>query len=342
MSPRIAAMVADRRCTVIDVGARGGLPWHWSAHGRALHVIAFEPDGEEAAQLAGKIEASGARATVLPVAVWDSRGRQMLHLTRSRACSSVYAPRTGFLNDFPESNRFDITERVPLEAVTLDEAVAAVPAPPARFIKLDAQGGALPILQGAERTIATSIGLELETELVANYEGQPVFGDVDRYARDRGFELVDLRPTYWRRSAARAVAGTRGQVVFADALYLIPPRLLAARIAAAPGDEAVHLAASAVLVCEVYRLYDWIVAYDSACTTPGEARELLKSAAAAAARTGGLARMPQFPGRLALGFWLKDLADKLIESSDTWAPAETRLGGRPRLRRRLLGALFGR
>ena len=333
---RAVEVLGRHRLRFVDIGARDGLPRHWDAVGAALDVVAFEPDPAEARRLADSFGRSGASVQVLPAAVWNTAGRRTLYLTRSPGCSSLYEPRAGFLSQFPDARRFEVVERHEVDTVLLDTVLERQP--PVRFIKIDAQGGALNILSGATETLASTLGAEIEVELAPMYEGEPLFGEVDAYLRARHFELVDLRPTYWRREAGRRVAGTRGQIVFCDTLYLLSPSAFADRVAAADTGDAEHLCASVLLVCEVYGLTDWAAAYASALADRKLATAMLDEYVAAHRP----ARLPAFPLRYQLGLWLKDVADGLVESSETWGVAEQRLGSKPRLGRNLAGRIWRR
>lgn len=209
---------------------------------------------------------------------------------------------------------------------------------PVRFIKIDAQGGALNILTGALAALGQTLGVEAEIELAPMYDGEPLFGEVDAFLRSHQFELVDLRPTYWRREAGKHLEGTRGQIIFCDSLYLLSPAAFAARVDRAAAEGRDHLCASVLLICDVYGLVDWVAAYASALRVSGLPADLLE---------GYLthrqpARMPAFPLSYHLGQWLKDLGDRLVESSATWGVAEQRLGNKPRLGRQLVRRLWRR
>src|SRR5581483_5148968 len=71
------------------------------------------------------------------------------------------------------------------------------------------------------------VGLEIEVEFLPLYHDQPLFADVDAYVRSFGFELFELRPTQWNYGATPSPS--RGQLAFADALYLRSGENLAAR-----------------------------------------------------------------------------------------------------------------
>jgi FkbM family methyltransferase len=334
-----AETLRRRRFVFVDIGARAGLPLYWKQMGSLLDAVAFEPDPVEATRLADAFRKDGAVADVVQSAVWDAPGQHTLHITRSPGCSSLYSPNLKFLGAFPDAGRFDVVREVEVTAVRLDSLMPDPVARPFRFVKIDAQGGALKILEGAPTVLQSAIGLEIEVELAPMYDDEPLFGDVDKFLRQQGYELVDLRPTYWRRDAARHIAGFRGQPVFCDTLYLWSPQVFAGQVAAATPEGAAHLCASALLICDVYGLTDWIASYAAALPASQDAaRRMLLDGLSTRGRSSG----PGFPMRFQLGLWLKDVADWLIETRDIWAVPEMRLGSKPRLGRRLVARLADR
>jgi hypothetical protein len=89
------------------------------------------------------------------------------------------------------------------------------------FLDLDTQGTELEILQGAAAFLSTSVvAIKTEVEFAELYQGQPLFGDLDRYLRDLGFVLFDLSRSHCRRQIVPADQLTRGQLVWGDAVYL--------------------------------------------------------------------------------------------------------------------------
>ena len=64
------------------------------------------------------------------------------------------------------------------------------------------------------------MGLQIEVEFSAIYEGQPLFSAVDEYLRGFGFMLFDLTRSRYRRAAMARDLATRGQLLWGDAVYL--------------------------------------------------------------------------------------------------------------------------
>jgi hypothetical protein len=98
-------------------------------------------------------------------------------------------------------------------------------------LELDVQGGELDVLMGAGRTLDTTLGIQAEVEFAPIYVDQPLFADIDRFLRGRGFQLFDLSRYHVRRSNA-GPAPTRGQLLWGHALYLRDYRGLTPELAA--------------------------------------------------------------------------------------------------------------
>ena len=67
---------------------------------------------------------------------------------------------------------------------------------------------------------STIVGVKCEVEFAPLYQGQALFGDVDRYLRQFGYMLFDLSRSRYRRAGFPARALTRGQLLWGDAVYL--------------------------------------------------------------------------------------------------------------------------
>jgi hypothetical protein len=76
---------------------------------------------------------------------------------------------------------------------TLDEWTGGAGVPRVDVLKADTQGSELDVLAGAVETLRHVRALELEVEFNPIYDHQPLFGDIDRFLRDRGFVLWRLR-----------------------------------------------------------------------------------------------------------------------------------------------------
>ena len=212
----------ERRLSFLDIGARGGIEWPWkNFHKESISLVLVEPDSIEAKDLEKKLK--DVDATVLPYALWRDESKQTLYLNNSLGTSSLYKSNKIFLDQFPDSTRFDVREIVDIDTRTIDSLANDNQIPTIDFAKIDVQGAELAILEGGRDFFKNElIGLEVEVEFSEMYSGQPLFADIDKFIRNElGLELWDLRKTYWKYNKGKDIPGsTKGRLIFGDALYL--------------------------------------------------------------------------------------------------------------------------
>lgn len=219
IDPVFSACYREQPLVMVDIGASGGVDRRWERAARYLRVIAFEPDRRafDALQAA----AVGESRTYLNSGLHRERGTLKFHLTRKQEVSSIFLPNRRFLDRFPLAERFDVLETVDMEVDTLDSQLISCGVADVDFVKVDTQGSELFILEGASGVLGASVvGLEVEAAFTDVYDGQPLFPAVHDFLQRRGFQLFDLRPYYWKRAIGGRSGGRKGQLVFADCLYL--------------------------------------------------------------------------------------------------------------------------
>lgn len=202
---------------LVDIGASGGLQTNWKKVKKFLDILAFEPDEREYEKL---INQASPNISYHNIALYSNETVLDFHLTRKQEVSSSYYPNTAFLSKFPDVERFDVLETVKLNTDTLDNQIRKGAIDNVDFIKLDAQGNTLSILEGASNTLKGVFGLEVEVEFASIYKKQPLFSDVDVFVRKHGFQLFDIKKYFWKRELGKKYGMSKGQIVFADALYL--------------------------------------------------------------------------------------------------------------------------
>lgn len=324
--PRFEVDYQKHPIVLVDVGARGGLKSNWAAATRHLHLIGFEPDKREFGRLSER-QRPESPTTILDMALHNQRGPIRFNIARDRGLSSIFEPDRTFLDAFPESNRFDIVEVQPVEADTLDNQLHAHRIADVDFIKADTQGSELFVLEGARNALSSSvIGVEVEVEFAPIYRGQPLFADVDGFLRSLGFVLFDLRPCYWKREAGRALGGPRGQIIWADALYLKSIPALTA--ITTPLDPAARkskiLKSMAIALLYGYCDYAMEIARESGIALSDEERSTIDAKLREAGERE-FARA-EFPGRRPLAAVLHRLWRMIRPRDDGWSVSNAHLG----------------
>lgn len=219
---RFREFLATCPITVLDVGARGGIPAELEALRSHLHLVAMEPDRAEAQRLEQGFRNLGLlSATVLPEAGGPAGGEYTLHVTRDPGRSSLFEPNPEVASRYSEGALYEVARRISFRTTPLGPLLEQHHVPALDLLKLDVQGFELEIL----RTLTDAqwdrlLMIECEVEFVELYRDQPLFRHVDEAISARGFELFHLNRVYANYGRGQWVPYGRGQLQFGDAYYL--------------------------------------------------------------------------------------------------------------------------
>lgn len=180
--------------TFVDIGARGGIKQHWRLIRHRLNVHAFEPNRDEWPNLKKMIYWE--EATLYPDALWSEEKTLTLYVTKNAGLTSVYKPLP--LNESMEVIRTDEVHAKTLDSFDLSPDL----------IKVDTQGAELEILKGGTESLKTCTCVEMEMEFEPQYEGQPLFNEINEFMLEQGYYL-------WRVAPVRSVGGRP----FTDGIY---------------------------------------------------------------------------------------------------------------------------
>jgi FkbM family methyltransferase len=231
------------RLTVVDCGARSAdLEEKWSALDERVFIHGFDADEAECERL----NRQSVNARFYPLCLSSTVGDADFHVTRAAHSSSLYPPaktvtrwKSGLdgKTAFRTAEYFDVVDVRRVRTTTLSAWADAHGISDIDFIKLDVQGAELDVLRGAGPLLGQAVGMEVEVEFVPLYEGQPLFADVDGFARQQGFCFYDFLFTHTGHYVGRLhspvdrflvksqthLSQLAGQLVTADALYFRDP-----------------------------------------------------------------------------------------------------------------------
>lgn len=160
--------------TVVDVGAHHGqfalLALELFPHSS---ILCIEPLPGALERLRPALEADG-RVTILPAAAAAEAGRRTLHVSRKTDSSSLLPILKSYVDAFPGTEEARTLE---VEARTLDSMVAKRIRRPC-LLKVDAQGGELEVLAGAEAVLSQVDTAYVECSFVEFYRGQALADEV--------------------------------------------------------------------------------------------------------------------------------------------------------------------
>jgi FkbM family methyltransferase len=231
------------RFTLLDIGARDAAndPRWLGLPPERMRLYGFELDKEGCTAMTREMSASGMEAHFFPYGLWSRAEERTFHHSLGHPGSSSFLP-----FNFEVFDRWKISDgkevrhegafmrpltELPMQLSTLErwrdeQDVASVD-----FMKLNVQGGELEILSAGESFLPEVMGLLTEVAFVENYKGRPLFADVDRWLRARGFTFFEfISPLNVGRNASpvstRLLPGYHhwhGQRVESHALYLRDP-----------------------------------------------------------------------------------------------------------------------
>jgi FkbM family methyltransferase len=226
------AALLERPVVAVDVGCRDGVRPAWRGLKPHALLVGFDPDPVECARLN---DAAGdpAEERYEPLALAASDGEATLHLTADPQSSSLYPPDPRAIQRCPELWRHEPRGTRTISTTTIDSWARSAELGWIDALKIDVQGAELDVLRGADHSLESVRVIETEVEFQELYQGQPLFTDVDRFLRDRGFGLWRLRDIHHcglsRAGRGEPVFGvgdyvehTRlgGQIAWANAVYV--------------------------------------------------------------------------------------------------------------------------
>jgi FkbM family methyltransferase len=226
--PRLRALaektLGDRPLAVVDVGAREGLLPELGPIEGFVSAVGFDPDAAECERFNAAARERGLRQRFLPYAVTGADERRTFRRTRKAAASSLLEPNRPFFDAYPEAERMDVVDSFELETRALGPLLAAEGVD-VEFLKLDVQGLEAEILDSLdEGQLQGILAVHAEVLFAELYVGQANFADVDSRLRAAGLVLYELKRYSWRRRTFDSARyRTRGQIAFADSLYLRHP-----------------------------------------------------------------------------------------------------------------------
>lgn len=197
----------------------------WGIFAPNLVIYAFDADAD-ACEIANADLASRQvnwTEKHIPLALSDTGGEATLYVTQHPMCSSLFPPNEAYISRFSELIEYmslDFTidiETTTIEAFCQKEGITEID-----FLKVDVQGADLKVLQGAKEILESCVlAIQAEVLFCELYQNQPLFGDVDRFLREREFTLFSLPVAFRHRQVSPIVSEINpGQLLWGDAVYI--------------------------------------------------------------------------------------------------------------------------
>jgi FkbM family methyltransferase len=174
----------ERRTAVVDIGANpiGADPPYKRMLERGLcTVVGFEPQADALAELERR---KGALESYFPYVVGDG-ATHTLHVCSAPGMTGLLKPDAHMLSLFQPFTEFGQVVSTSRVATTRLDDIAEIAS--LDFLKIDVQGAELMVFRGGRGKLAQAVAVQTEVSFMPLYEGQPLWGDVDRELREQGF-----------------------------------------------------------------------------------------------------------------------------------------------------------
>ena len=191
------------RFLILDGGAREAFAdprWRVFERDR-LTLHGFEVDPTECKKLNQAAKEMGLDHHYHPVGLWSREAKLPFYENKAPGGGSFYAQNTSLTNRWKFENKealfyaremFYPTGTADMTVTSIDEWALRADIDDIDFMKLNVQGAELEILEGARGLLDRVIGVQAEVSFVDSYHERPLFADVDRHLRGRGFTFFDL------------------------------------------------------------------------------------------------------------------------------------------------------
>lgn len=170
---------------ILDIGAALSErpPYQSLVDAGRARVTGFEPDREACERLNREY---GKHHRFFACFAGDGRPATF-HETNRALTGSLYEPNSTLLEKF--QNLAEIVKPVATHPVSTTRIDDIADIDDIDFFKIDVQGSELAVFQHALRALSGTLVVQTEVEFVELYRDQPMFADVDRFLRSRGFQF---------------------------------------------------------------------------------------------------------------------------------------------------------
>lgn len=140
-------------------------------------------------------------------------------------CSSILEAKKELVEKYGLQTNCKEKSRISVSPITVSEILRDNNLKGFDLLMTDLEGLDLQIIKSCEPFLDMAIACECELRFEPFYEGEPFFHEAAGYFSKKDFQLVGLRPQYWKPQSSRRALYSDGVPVYADCLFFKYPSL---------------------------------------------------------------------------------------------------------------------
>jgi len=195
--------------TILDVGANTGqFAYYTMKFGYRNTIISFEPLSSAFAILK-EFSKNDSKWEVVNSAIGDIDGEIEINISENSQSSSILDMMPDHVKSAPDS-AYTGKEKVKIQKI--DTVISNYSDNPEDiFLKIDTQGFEKNVLDGAEKSLKKTKGLQLELSMVELYKGETLITEMLNIIKEKGFTIYSLEPGFYDKNT--------GQLLQVDGIF---------------------------------------------------------------------------------------------------------------------------
>jgi len=200
------------RINVVNIGSAGDDDFSgmfWNKIKDFSNFFHFDPDNDEIKEKKN--------LKIFPYGLWDQNDTKEIFITKFPYASSLFEPNDKLLKKFINYDCHEVILKKKILLKKLDNIMTNKDEL-CDFIKIDAEGSELNILNGSKNNLQNAYGLEVEINFIEKNLGSPDACEVITYLKNKNFDLFILSRESWRKNKKNYIVGAY-QLTWADAVF---------------------------------------------------------------------------------------------------------------------------
>lgn len=235
-----------------SVGEYDFSSFFWTKISDYCKFYCFDPSNQNRIDIGNQI--------IFPYGLWNEKTTKEIWLTKFSYASSLYEPNYDQLNKFINFDSHLLIGKKKINLEVLDQVTKNENLDYCDFIKIDAEGAELNILNGAKKNLDNALGLEIEINFIEKNINAPNGLEVIDFCKKNYFEIFILNRESWRKNLKINI-NENHQLIWADAVFFKTEQEIYRKLNLLDKKQIFITLNKLIILMLNYRLYDTLKHY---------------------------------------------------------------------------------